>query len=130
MTSSSIPSPWRAGSGLFVTAMNLFPIGQLDGGHVVLCLFRTQGQDLSAGSFLSCSVILGIFFWVGWIVWALLILLLGVKHPHIWDEEAPLGRTRTDHRPSGHRHVRPVLYSRPRFKGIISSSLEEFSGAE
>ncbi len=38
---------------------------------------------------------MGVFFWIGWFVWALLILVLGLKHPSVWDETAPLGRGRS-----------------------------------
>jgi len=79
--------------GLFVTALNLFPIGQLDGGHVFYAFFGPRAK-LVGRVFLVLFFILGIFFWFGWIVWALLIMLLGVKHPRIQDEETPLGRTR------------------------------------
>jgi hypothetical protein len=37
---------------------------------------------------------MGIFFWAGWLVWALVIMLLGLKHPRIWDEDASLGTKR------------------------------------
>ena len=33
---------------------------------------------------------MGVFFWIGWFVWALLIYFLGLKHPHIYDEVKPL----------------------------------------
>jgi hypothetical protein len=35
-------------------------------------------------------IVMGVFFWVGWFVWALVILLLGLKHPRVLDEEVPL----------------------------------------
>jgi membrane protein DedA with SNARE-associated domain len=37
---------------------------------------------------------MGVFFWVGWVVWALLILLLGLKHPRVLDESEKLSRAR------------------------------------
>ena len=40
--------------------------------------------------FLGAFVVMGVFFWVGWLVWALLILLLGLKHPRVADEDVPL----------------------------------------
>jgi len=79
--------------GMLVTSLNLFPIGQLDGGHVVYALFGQRAKlvaRLAVGAFLA----LGIFFWVGWLLWAVLILLIGLKHPPIVDEQAPLSPVR------------------------------------
>jgi len=80
--------------GALVTAMNLFPLGQLDGGHVAYAFFGARAKTVGR-IFLAVFVVLGVFFWAGWIVWAFLILLLGIKHPRIWDEEASLGPLRT-----------------------------------
>jgi membrane-associated protease RseP (regulator of RpoE activity) len=80
--------------GLLVTAMNLFPLGQLDGGHVSYAIFGQKSRMISR-IFLWAFVVMGIFFWMGWLVWALLILVLGLRHPRTWDETAPLGRKRT-----------------------------------
>jgi Zn-dependent protease len=75
--------------GILVTAFNLFPMGQLDGGHIFFALVGRRAVHL-AKFFLGVFVVMGIFFWVGWFVWALLILLLGLKHPRVFDEDVPL----------------------------------------
>lgn len=75
--------------GILVTAFNLFPVGQLDGGHIFFALFGRKAVHL-AKLFLGVFVVMGVFFWVGWFVWALLILLLGLKHPPVFDEHVPL----------------------------------------
>ena len=75
--------------GILVTAFNLFPMGQLDGGHIFFALVGRKAVHL-AKLFLGVFVVMGIFFWVGWFVWALLILLLGLKHPRVFDEDVPL----------------------------------------
>lgn len=80
--------------GLLVTAINLFPIGQLDGGHILYAVFGSRAK-IAGRAFLALFVVMGVFFWAGWLLWAGLILILGVKHPPIWDEGAPLGRART-----------------------------------
>jgi len=80
--------------GLLVTAINLFPIGQLDGGHLLYAVFGSRAK-IAGRAFLALFVVLGVFFWAGWLLWAGLILILGVKHPPIWDEGAPLGKART-----------------------------------
>jgi membrane-associated protease RseP (regulator of RpoE activity) len=79
--------------GALVTAFNLFPVGQLDGGHVVYALFGARAR-LVARLALLAFALLGVFFWVGWFVWAVLILVVGLKHPPIWDEHAPLSLSR------------------------------------
>ncbi|MGD0782120.1 MAG: site-2 protease family protein, partial [Candidatus Aminicenantales bacterium] len=79
--------------GLLVTAINLFPIGQLDGGHILYAVFGARATAVGR-IFLALFIVLGVFFWAGWLLWAVLILILGVKHPMIWDEGAPLGKTR------------------------------------
>jgi len=84
------PLAWAGWSGLLVTAFNLFPVGQLDGGHVAYVLFgqttRTVGYIVVAG-----MVVVGIFFWQGWLFWALMIfLLVGVGHPPPLNELVPL----------------------------------------
>jgi len=62
-------------TGLLVTALNLIPVGQLDGGHVVYSLFGERARL----AFLPALVILGIlaFLYEGWIIWLILLLWLG-----------------------------------------------------
>jgi len=79
--------------GTLVTAFNLFPIGQLDGGHIVYALFGRRARLVAQVSLVVFAV-LGVFFWVGWFVWAALILLVGLEHPPIWDEQASLSASR------------------------------------
>ncbi|MEM7413994.1 MAG: site-2 protease family protein [Gemmatimonadota bacterium] len=81
--------------GLFVTALNLLPLGQLDGGHVVYA-YRPKVQRLVGRLFLLSLGALG-FLWWGWWAWAALVLFLhrgGVGHPPLLQSEAPLGRRR------------------------------------
>jgi membrane-associated protease RseP (regulator of RpoE activity) len=80
--------------GSLVTALNLFPLGQLDGGHVAYAIFGPKVGRFSRLILIAFAV-MGIFFWVGWLVWLVIILILGVKHPRIWDEQSPLGTKRT-----------------------------------
>ncbi len=79
--------------GVLVTSYNLFPLGQLDGGHISYAIMGSKAKQL-AKFFLIGFVVMGVFFWVGWFVWALIILLLGLKHPRILDEEVPLSPAR------------------------------------
>jgi membrane-associated protease RseP (regulator of RpoE activity) len=79
--------------GALVTALNLFPIGQLDGGHVVYALFGKRSKRL-ARPVLVVFLLMGVFFWIGWFVWAILIGFIGLKHPRIWDEDVPISAGR------------------------------------
>lgn len=79
--------------GILVTALNLFPIGQLDGGHVFYALLGKKSRKYSR-YILFAFIVMGIFFWIGWLVWALLISVMGLKHPAILDEDTPLSPRR------------------------------------
>jgi hypothetical protein len=77
--------------GLFVTALNLFPLSQLDGGHILYALVRDWQPRLGL-AFLGLLVVLG-NWWQGWWFWAVLILLLGrgtIRHPAVFDPEFPI----------------------------------------
>jgi hypothetical protein len=79
--------------GILVTAVNLFPVGQLDGGHVAYALLGKKSRNLSR-FLLGAFIAMGIFFWVGWFIWAFLILFLGLRHPRVLDEAAHLSPRR------------------------------------
>lgn len=73
--------------GLFVTSINLIPVGQLDGGHIAFAFLGERHARLSFILVLLMSV-LGLFLWEGWILWAVLLLVLGLRHPPVvyWEE--------------------------------------------
>ncbi len=79
--------------GLLATALNLLPIGQLDGGHILYAVFGKRHKLFSLMALLSL-VPLGIFCWQGWLVWAGVLLLLGLRHPSLMDPYGQLGRGR------------------------------------
>ncbi len=80
--------------GFLVTALNLMPIGQLDGGHIAYALFG-RGQRIVSRIFVGVLVVLGVVYYLGWLVWAALVLIIGVDHPPVSDDGAGLGRKRT-----------------------------------
>ena len=82
--------------GFFFTALNLLPIGQLDGGHVVYSL--SPRAHRIAGLF-TLALLMGMGTrWMGWLVWAVLILAVGrgrIVHPPVFDPTFRLNGTRT-----------------------------------
>ena len=76
--------------GYFVTAINLLPVGQLDGGHILYALVGNKNRII--GYLILGSVILLIPLWIGWIVWAILFLVIGFKHPPPLDSISPPSR--------------------------------------
>ena len=78
--------------GLFITSLNLIPGGQLDGGHVLYALW--PGLHKKVTWLLPIALILcGIYFWVGWILWGLLLFIPAMRHPRV-AVEPPLNRSR------------------------------------
>lgn len=88
------PLAWAGWSGLLVTAFNLFPVGQLDGGHVAYVLFG-RATKIVGYVVIGLMLVIGYFFWNGWFFWALMIgLIIGVGHPPPMNELAPVGNGR------------------------------------
>jgi len=75
--------------GILVTSFNLFPVGQLDGGHIAYSILGKKAFII-ARVFFILFIVLGVFFWIGWFIWAFIIFLMGLKHPRIIDEKTPL----------------------------------------
>lgn len=82
------PIAFAAWFGVFVTALNLLPFGQLDGGHIGYAMFGSWHRK-AAWPLLVVLVILG-FIWTGWWLWAVIALVMGVRHPRLPDEALPL----------------------------------------
>ncbi len=102
--------------GLFATALNLLPVGQLDGGHIVYALDRNWHGRISrvvvavlAAPMLALALLWAVghwipsldsgadlledYYWHGWFVWALVLFFLGTRHPAVVDP-VPLDRGR------------------------------------
>jgi len=80
------PMAFAGWFGLLATAFNLFPIGQLDGGHILYALLGKKAYYAGVAS-IAVMVLLGIFFWQGWLFWALIATLIGLRHPPIFEAE-------------------------------------------
>ena len=94
------PMARAAWVGLLATALNLLPIGQLDGGHILYACFGERTKYLSR-VFVAGLAVLGSYqlfttdykAGMSWIVWSLLLLIFAMRHPRIVDPN-PLGRRR------------------------------------
>jgi membrane-associated protease RseP (regulator of RpoE activity) len=81
-------------AGILITALNLIPAGQLDGGHVMYVLLGRKRATRIIPLILIIIGILG-FFWVGWWIWVALIFFLGRTYAEPLDQITPLdGRRR------------------------------------
>jgi hypothetical protein len=90
------PTAFAAWFGLLATALNLFPMSQLDGGHIAYAVF---GRRSTVITFITIAVAIGLtFVSSGWIVWTALmiglILMVGPHHPPTLDDEPEIGRGR------------------------------------
>lgn len=75
--------------GFFVTSINLIPIGQLDGGHIAYALLGEKHKNISM-LLVFAMFTLGLLLWEGWALWAILMLILGLRHPPVIYWEIPL----------------------------------------
>lgn len=66
--------------GMFATALNLLPGGQLDGGHIVFSISPRHHATVSTLTILIL-IPLGVYYWLGWFIWAVLLRLSGMRHP-------------------------------------------------
>jgi hypothetical protein len=74
------PTAIAAWVGMFATALNLLPGGQLDGGHIVFALSPRAHRVVSQATILAL-IVLAYYFWMGWLIWAVLLRISGIRHP-------------------------------------------------
>ncbi|MFA6472134.1 MAG: site-2 protease family protein [Candidatus Latescibacterota bacterium] len=79
--------------GLFITALNLLPIGQLDGGHILFAL-SPRLHELFRRIRIPLLLLLGMTLWSGWYVWAVFSIFFGTRHPYPDTMEPDIGTTR------------------------------------
>ncbi len=86
------PAALGAWFGLLATAINLLPFGQLDGGHVLYATFGKLQRKLARPLWVALAAL---SFWSpSWILWTLITLVIGLKHPPVRDEETTLDTRR------------------------------------
>jgi membrane-associated protease RseP (regulator of RpoE activity) len=92
------PMGWAGWFGLLATALNLAPIGQLDGGHIAYAVLGRKSTILSVAVVIALIGLTVVTRGQAYLVWTALIvvmlLVLGPNHPRVDDEDAPLDRTR------------------------------------
>ena len=87
------PFAYAGWVGLFVTSLNLLPVGQLDGGHIVYSVFGEKSKWAYRGAIAGLAV-LGIFCNLGWLTLVVLILIFGMRHPLPFDNDTGLDKGR------------------------------------
>jgi membrane-associated protease RseP (regulator of RpoE activity) len=90
------PMAFAAWFGLLATALNLFPIGQLDGGHIAYAVLGRRSSIITL-VMIAVAMILS-YFSSSWVVWTglmvVMLVLFGRHHPQTYDEHVPLDRAR------------------------------------
>ena len=86
------PVAWAGWAGLLVTALNLIPAGQLDGGHVLYVLLGRRAKSL--WPLIVMGLVLLGFVWPGWYLWAALIFFLGRTYAQPMDQVTPVDNRR------------------------------------
>jgi hypothetical protein len=81
------PMARAAWVGVLATALNLLPIGQLDGGHILYAFFGEWHRPLSR-LFIAALIPIGFFFSYNWLLWAVVLFFFGMRHPMIFDSAA------------------------------------------
>jgi membrane-associated protease RseP (regulator of RpoE activity) len=79
--------------GLLITSLNLIPIGQLDGGHILYALLRKKAHLVATGLLYAAmiAVLFNLREYLGWWLMLLLLIYMGPRHPPTADDDEPLG---------------------------------------
>jgi len=87
------PVAYAGWAGLLVTAINLFPIGQLDGGHVIYAIFGKKSEKIFLLGLLGLIIVTVFVNWA-WILFLILVFFLARKHPPTLNDGKPLDANR------------------------------------
>jgi membrane-associated protease RseP (regulator of RpoE activity) len=92
------PTAFAGWLGLLFTMMNLVPISQLDGGHIVYAALRRHSRWVTAAALAAVTwavIGLGAYTWTLWLLLLLVMMrLIGWEHPPALDDELPLDTVR------------------------------------
>ena len=91
------PMAFAGWVGLLITSLNLIPIGQLDGGHILYALLRRKAHKVATFLLLMATVlvVLNLRALSPWLLMLFLLFMMGPIHPPTADDEEPLGAFRT-----------------------------------
>jgi membrane-associated protease RseP (regulator of RpoE activity) len=81
--------------GLLVTGLNMFPVSQLDGGHICYAVFGRRGNWVARAALIASILAVVISGQLNWVALIVIVTFLGVDHPPIREEGTPLDRFRT-----------------------------------
>jgi membrane-associated protease RseP (regulator of RpoE activity) len=81
--------------GIFITALNLIPIGQLDGGHILYTLLRRRAHVVAQALLVAAMIAVVVWGYWGWTLMIFLLMLTGPFHPPTANDSVSLGRSRT-----------------------------------
>jgi membrane-associated protease RseP (regulator of RpoE activity) len=88
------PLAFAGWAGMFVTALNLLPIGQLDGGHISHALVGSRSRWVAGALFGGLAIFCMVTRTITWIPLLLFLLYFGIRHPQMGNDGEPLGRGR------------------------------------
>jgi membrane-associated protease RseP (regulator of RpoE activity) len=90
------PMAFAGWVGLLITSLNLMPIGQLDGGHILYAILRRKAHKVA--NFLLFAALVSVVLWWEqlwpWMLMIVLLFMMGPKHPPTADDDEPLGTGR------------------------------------
>jgi hypothetical protein len=76
------PTAIAAWFGMFATALNLIPGGQLDGGHIIFALRPRLHRPVSFVC-IAAMMVMSWQLWIGWLLWAVILRMTGERHPDV-----------------------------------------------
>ena len=88
------PVAYAGWVGIFITALNLIPIGQLDGGHILYALLLRRAHLVAQALLLAAVIGVVVWGYWGWMLMIVLLMLMGPVHPPTANDHVPLGTGR------------------------------------
>ena len=82
------PFALAAWVGLLATSLNLLPLAQLDGGHILYAVAGRLQHRLALPLWIALA--LCGYFWFGWLIWCLIVVIIGLRHPPVQNESLTL----------------------------------------
>ena len=80
--------------GLMITALNLLPIGQLDGGHIARAMFGRRASETIGSVAMWTLLLLELFVWPGLLTWAIIVFFIAGRGESPMDDLSPLTTSR------------------------------------